>query len=786
MKNLLRYCAWMMLFILAHQNGIAHGMNHEFCSHLNSKLSMAGNFGANGLYSTGKSGTGANIDVKYHRFDWRINPDSTKYIKGSVTTYFKTITANVNQISFDLHNNLNVTAVKFRGSNLPSGNINHSSHKLTINLGTNLANDFLDSVTIFYQGVPPNQIGEAIGYIQQKINSSNVIWTLSESYEDRNWWPCKADMQDKIDSLDFIISVPSGFWVAANGKLVDSSLVGSNRIFKIKHRYPIASYLVAIGVGKYTKNYRGTVNINGTQVPIVYYYLTGRVSSEINARVSAMDKVKEEMVVFSNLFGDYPFKNELYGMYEFGFSGGMEHQTFSGMSWSAMNNWSVIAHELAHQWFGNKVSFATWNDLWLAEGFAKYLEVIAAQNVSGLGSASSHLSGIRNTARSYGAYAARIPDANMVTSDLIWNSGYGGSVYYRGAMVISMLRALLGDEKFFQACRNFLNDPALAYASATTNDLKNHMNAVAGYDLSGFFQDWVMDPGYASYNVYWGNNGKWINIQLNQASRVSAGSKAFMNSPVVLRISGSSKDTTVVIYHMNGYVAKAGDGIKTPKAGNRVSYMLSFVPTSVSFDPGYTTMNAGTVAKMATLPVNIHDFKANATPSGNWLRLWLDEVYDSDEVEIQRSEDGKNFSTLGKMQLAEEASGKKMYQYFDAGRNPGTVYYRAKIIEYGAETVYSSIERITAGEYASISLYPTLTNDVIHINFPADVLRESKVNIYIRSSGGELVYAEEKKFNHNSAAIIKIPVNRLASGNYFVEITGGSGLKAVRQFTRIY
>lgn len=778
MKNYLRISVGVIILFLTHLTGNAHD-KHEFCSHLNSKLSQKGAFGIKGLRSTGNSGTGANIDVKYHRFDWRINPDSVKYIKGSVTTYFKTITSNVTNISFDLHDNLTVSSVRFRGANR---SFTHSSNKLNISLGTSLANDILDSLTIYYHGSPPNQTGGAEGF-KLSLSPSRYIWTLSESYEDRDWWPCKADMKDKIDSIDFIVNVPNGYWVAANGKLVDSSLVGSNRIFKIKHRYPIASYLVAIGVGKYNRYHRGTVNIGGTPVPIVYYILNGR--SVSTSLLNTLDKVKDELILYSNLFGDYPYKNELYGMYEFGFGGGMEHQTFSGMSYSAMGSWSIIAHEVAHQWFGNKVTFATWNDLWLAEGFAKYLEVIAAQNISGLGSASSHLNSIRNSARSGAATPARIPNSSMNNSDQIWSTSYGSAVYYRGAMVISQLRALLGDDKFFLACRNYLNDPALAYASATTEDLRDHMSAVAGYDLSAFFQDWVYDPGYATYNVQWGNNGKWINLQLNQTSRTSAGGKSHMASPVVLRITGSGgKDTTVVVYHMADKIAKAGDGIFHVRDGNRVSYNLSFVPTGVSFD-NLVTMNTGTTSFLATLPISIHDFQAKGAPTGNWLRLWLDEVYASDDVEMQRSLNGKDFSAIGKMELTEESSGKKLYTYVDRNLHSGPVYYRAKITDLGNEVAYSSIEKISSAEYASINIFPTVATDKLNIRIPSDLLNETRFNVQIRSASGALVHTQNHKISNQSAALLELSVSKLTAGLYYVEITGGSGLKAVRQFSKI-
>ncbi|MEO7045467.1 MAG: hypothetical protein ABI091_09205, partial [Ferruginibacter sp.] len=297
--------------------------------------------------SIGYSGTGSNIDVKYHRFNWRINPDSSvNAIGGSVTTYFTTTQSNVSAIRFDLNNVFTVSATYHGSARLvtrPLTNIIEVSVPNIVISGT------LDSVTIFYNGTPPPVNDQQQGYQRQSVAGSNMIFTLSESYEDRDWWPCKADMQDKIDSIDFIISTPSNFKAVANGVLQSAVTTGSNTVYTIKHRHPIASYLVAVAVAQYTVFNRGTVNISGTNMPVEYYISSGRGAS--GTQVAAMDFCKQELIAFGNKFGDYPFKNEKYGMYEFGWGGGMEHQTFSAMSYGVMSDWSTIAHELGHQWF---------------------------------------------------------------------------------------------------------------------------------------------------------------------------------------------------------------------------------------------------------------------------------------------------------------------------------------------------------------------------------------------------------------------------------------------------
>ena len=306
--------------------------------------------------SSGNSGTGDNINVIYHKVFWRINPDSSvKYIKGYVQTNFITTEPNVNQITFDFNSVLNVTAVQFRGANLPAANIVKSGNVLFIQLGATLAQNFKDSVKIFYEGTPPAASGAAQGY--QKATSASAgtfITTLSESYEDRDWWPCKADMQDKIDSMDIIVSVPwaaptaaDTFWVASNGRLIDSTITGNNRIFTYQTRYPIASYLVFVAVARFTRFHRNPVDISGTPVPVMYYLFKGKSEATYNSIVAAMDRMNPVMQALSERIGDYPFKLEKHGYYDglLG-AGGMEHQTFSGMATNSLQSTKTLVHEL--------------------------------------------------------------------------------------------------------------------------------------------------------------------------------------------------------------------------------------------------------------------------------------------------------------------------------------------------------------------------------------------------------------------------------------------------------
>lgn len=588
--------------------------------------------------TTGTSGTGANIDVLYHKVFWRINPDSTKYIKGSVQTNFKTSIANVSVITLDMNSVLVADSVTFRGARLPAGNITRSGNIITVNLGATLPINFIDSFTIFYKGVPPAVSGAAQGY--QLINiagAGNLINTLSESFEDRDWWPCKADMQDKIDSMDMVISVPwasptaaDTFWVAANGKMTDSSIVGSSRIFTFKNRYPMASYLVAVSVAKYKKFYR-SVDVNGTTVPVVYNILLGK--PDYNVITTAMDIQNTVLSKFSEKMGDYPFKLEKHGYYDgLAGAGGMEHQTFSAMDPNALTDQPTLAHELAHQWFGDNVTFANWNDIWLAEGFARYGEALAGELVPATGiSVLSEMQAIKSSAIANTTQSVWLPNASSSTSNNLWaGSGNVSAIYNRGAMIVSMLRAMCGDSIFFSVLRKYQTE--LAGKTATTDTLKNYFNRELGRDISVFFTDYVGGSGLGttrtgglgrpSNTVEWNNPGAGKRLVIAVTNQIRTGTGvAYFRGPIQLRVTGAGNDTTITIFDWgSGNLSYAGKGISIPVAGNRLTFDLSFVPTAVIYDDNAKTMSIGLTAsqKGTTNTPSLNNYTWLGTTNSTW------------------------------------------------------------------------------------------------------------------------------------------------------------------------
>lgn len=716
-----------------------------------------------GVSTSGYSGTGANIDVKFHKMWLRVNPDSTLYIKGYVQTNFLTTQNNVNNISFDLNSAFTIDSVHFEGTKLPSGNIIRSGNIFNIVLSGTLPINTLDSVKVFYKGVPP-AIGGGFPEGFRKFTLStgsynhadNYITSVSESYEDRDWWPCKADMKDKIDSMEINLNVPwatpaarDTFWGIANGMLVDSAVSGNSRTFTYKTRYPIASYLVGVSVGRFNHYYRGTVNINGTNVPVVYNLLADRKTS-YNTNLTNLDKMNLVLAAYSQKFGDYPFKMEKHGYYD-GLvgAGGIEHQTSSCIATGSLNSVSVLAHELMHQWFGDNVSFSTWNDLWLAEGFAQYSEALVGELVPSLGiNPYTTRNSIKTAALGLSGESAWIPDANASNSVAIWGSNYGTTIYKRGAMVASMLRTICGDTKYFQALTNYQTNRALK--SANTDTLKSYFNAILGTDISEFFNDYVGGSGSAATavggvgnpvnSINWNSpSSKKLAVQVASQSKTSGSNVSYFNGPVVLHVKGSlaAQDTTIVFFDWGGgNLSHAGNGLSAPVPGNLLTYDLSFTPVTVAYDDSARTLSTGSTFKLSTLALRVVNITATKSATGNEIKLSIIKDQPITKVMLLRSFNGVDFTEIGQMNATGNLSQLDSYQFIDANSYSGTMFYKAEIISAN-DREFTKVVTIQAAKNVFMAITPNPAGKVVNLSF-SNPARE-RTTIHVITSTGMLI-----------------------------------------------
>ncbi len=738
--------------------------------------------------------TGTEYDARYYRLELRINPDTSvgKYIRGKVTTYFTTTQSNFNIIKFDFASPLGCDSVYYHGAKLAAGNISRPTDLLQITIPTIVTTGTLDSVSVYYKGVPPVVpfFGNGTGYVKSTHNAGtkNYVYTLSEPYSSYTWWPCKSFIaNDKADSLDLVVSTPIAFKVAGNGTLVSETTNGSNLTTYWKHRYPIAAYQVCIAVANFVQYPASPtiVNIGGTNMPLYNYLFPETNTATAQA---TLDRTALMLTTFSSKFGDYPFKKEKYGHYTFGFGGGMEHNTFSGMhpgTYDDAGDWDIIAHELGHQWFGANVTCASWGEIWINESFATFAESVCAEfspsvtaGQTGVGQRAYHKSqAISTSNQTQSVYVNDTSDMATIFTPAVY-------VYERGAMVIYMLRTLLGDTKFFQAIKNLQADPLLKYGNAVTADIKRHMENASGLDLTTFFNQWIYNTGFANYNnAKWNNSGTQLILQLPQTTQLSP--VAHFDMPVVVRIQGSvpAQDTTVVLYDNNGILHYADNGILYSAGGNIVQFNLSFIPVTITFDPFAQVLANGSFAKdplLIVLAASQVNFKGKKEGNDVILFWSADQASDYTLFEIEKSNDGTSYETIG-MIHTKDFAGTNNFSYNHNSNITSAEYYRVKIIKKNGSVFYTKTLLLggsTADTYYTIS--PNPANDYVLIK--SNVVKE-KVTIKFYDASGKMVKKLLKQTLTNNSHL-KIPVDELTAGNYFIEIGSSTG-RNTKQFVII-
>lgn len=468
-----------------------------------------------------------NFKVSYYRCEWKIDP-AKYYIEGNVTPYF-VITSSTNSITFDLTTQLHVDSILMRGTKLFFSQV--ADETLNIQLPSTYASGTKDSLTIFYQGIPAG--GGFGSFVQTTHDGVPVIWTLSEPFGARDWWPCRNGLDDKADSIDVFVTHPSQYRASGNGILADIKTIGDNTVTHYKHRYPIASYLVAFAVTNYA-TFTDSVQLKNALLPVLSYvypedsaYFHSNTFMMLNA-----------MRLYDSAFGEYPFEKERYGQTQFGFGGGMEHQTNSFVVSAGEN---LMAHELAHQWFGDKVTCATWTDIWLNEGFATYCADFLYSERYNLAQYKLNVQNDLADIVSQTNGTVKVNDTTSVSR--IFNSRLS---YHKGAFLLRMLRFTLGDEAFFNGIHNYITDPLLSYNFATTADLQRNLEAASGLDLDYFFQQWYSGAGYPSFKVQWSEDANnEATIKISQTT--SDSSISFFKTPIELTFKNATQQKTIVL-----------------------------------------------------------------------------------------------------------------------------------------------------------------------------------------------------------------------------------------------
>jgi len=606
-------------FLLITLLSTSFSFSQTFDEDLNTLVEAEAKSASSRIYNHRVNLNTGNYDVTYHKLEFTMNP-SVASISGVVTTHF-VAKENMNEVTFDLADNMLVSQVLQNG--MPLTYVQNTDDELVITLQTTVNTGQTGIVEISYSG---NPISSGFGsFAQTTHNSDPIIWTLSEPYGAKGWWPCKQDLNDKIENIDVYITTPQfnsqgeEYVAVSNGVEQSQTVNGTNKTTHYKHEFPIPAYLIAIAATNY-EVYSHTVPNNGNPFEIVNYVYPEDFASVQESTAVTVDI----MELFSTKFEEYPYASEKYGHAQFGWGGGMEHTTVSFMGSFGR---SLIAHELAHQWFGDKITCGSWKDIWLNEGFATYLAGLVIEDFDGEESFKSWKQGRVNSITSQLDGAVYLADSDTTSVSRIFSSRLS---YNKGGMVLHMLRKKVGDANFYQGMQDYLSDTDLAFGYAKTPDYIAKMEAASGEDLTEFFDDWVYNQGYPTYSI----NSSWVNtnqmaFQVNQTQ--SHSSVGYFEAPIPLRIVGTNGEILDVV-------------LENTFQGQTFTETVNFSVSEVLFDPDFDLISRNNIVTLSTNTYSIaNSLIMYPNPTTTYLKFEKSEALTINAIQI--------FDVLGKLVL---------------------------------------------------------------------------------------------------------------------------------------
>ncbi|MBD3168617.1 MAG: T9SS type A sorting domain-containing protein [candidate division Zixibacteria bacterium] len=478
----------------------------------------------------------SDYDVKWWLLDIDVTDIENEIITGTVTMTSEAVVDGVDEIQYDFDRTMNVDDVRMGGQSV---SYTHSGDLITITLDReyNTGEEFTTEVD--YHGHPP---GSGFGSFTWETHQGNpIISTLSEPEGAREWWPCKDQPRDKADSADVYITIPDDLVGTSNGALVDVVDNGNGTKTYMWHSsYPITTYLISLAISNYVEFTDWYVTVQGDSMPIVNYVYP----EHLDEAVEDLGITAEAIEIFVPLFGEYPFLEEKYGHSIFHWGGAMEHQcnTSYGAGLIRGNHWYdyIVAHELAHQWFGDMISPESWPEIWMNEGFASYSEALWTEALQG-----------QNAYFNYMRYNNGVtePSGPIYDPDPLFD---GNTVYNKGSWVLHMLRGVMGDEPFFEGIYDYATHPDFMHKVTTTRQFQHLMEGYYGAPLDWFFDQWIWGMNRPHYEYSWmkediGNGQYEIFLHVDQTQGAPAPEVFTMPIKIYPRVDG--EDTVITVWN---------------------------------------------------------------------------------------------------------------------------------------------------------------------------------------------------------------------------------------------
>ncbi len=408
-------------------------------------------------------------DVQRYRLDLDWQPETNMLVASE--RLVATATQSLSSFNLDL-TGLTVEAVRVNGR--PAG-FTRAGQELTVTPAKPLREHGKFVVSLDYSGVP-EVVTDPDGSVEGWVPTEDGVFVVGEPQGSPAWFAVNNSPADKAE-FDVSMTVPEGLTAVGNGRLVSERSARGKSIFRWVERSAMAPYLATITVGRFDVA-RG-VTPGGVPTYVAVDPGQAHEAAPVLAQLPAM------VDFFTGVYGSYPFE-EVGAIVDNAPEVGYALETQTKPVFDAAPDAQTLAHELAHQWFGNAVTLTLWSDIWLNEGFATWSEWLWTEHAGG-----------RTVHDTYLALRAEPADSEL------WNPAPAGlsdpgdifarSVYDRGAMTLQALREEIGDDAFFQVLRCWYAEHR--DGNVTTADFVALSERVSGQDLQPFFRTWLYTPG---------------------------------------------------------------------------------------------------------------------------------------------------------------------------------------------------------------------------------------------------------------------------------------------------
>jgi len=434
------------------------------------------------------------FDVTHYVMDITFD-DTSAFVSGTVTISLKSLVSGLDTVDVNADKALSIIGVQSAMGDPLSYSI--YGDVVSIELDTTLAEGDSIDIEIDYDGYPETAGNSGLSF--DSYDGSPLIWSLSEPWSARTWWPCKDYPDDKA-TFDIYFSVPSELFAASNGDYrgYTSEMVGG-RPFKKYHwveSYPMTTYLASISAGDYTIMEEYWEYAPGESMLVQNFVPPSKLAAaeeDLNIAIPALD-------FLSSIYGLYPFVDEKYGVALCNIGGGMEHQTLTSYGLGLVRgdhyyDW-IYVHELGHQWFGDCISPESWEHIWLNEGWASYTEALWEEHLGG-GSGLQAWMASQDNPYYWDGPILRDPD-----NDNPWYY-FNSVVYDKASWVIHMFRHIAGDSTFFAMIPAYTSDPRYRHSDINTEEFIQLCEDHYGAELGWFFDPWLTREDRPSYRWSW-------------------------------------------------------------------------------------------------------------------------------------------------------------------------------------------------------------------------------------------------------------------------------------------